>query len=221
MILTDEDIRSACAKPDGEISISPFDPTAVRPVAVNLRVGSQAATWSSNELTDVARKGLVKVQPGDFVTVTTLETIRLDDGHVGRFGLTSSCAGRGLVAMAEPRIEPGFHGRLAIGLTNLSMKPVALALKDSFLSVEFHRLGAPRSSPHARRRQNRMEAGADDIRAIMKQDYMSQAEIERTLEALVSATYGLKRSVNVRLPLTLVAFLTLFSGIVAGVAASF
>ena len=48
---------------------------------------------------------------------------------------------------------------------------------------------------------------------------MSQTEMMRTLEALVSTVDGLKQSVNLRLPLWLGIFLTLFSVIVACIVA--
>ena len=48
---------------------------------------------------------------------------------------------------------------------------------------------------------------------------MSQTETMRALEALVSTVDGLKQSVNMRLPLTLAGFLTLFSIIVACIVA--
>lgn len=219
MILTDNDIRAAQSTEDGGVSISPFDPAAVEPASYDLRVGSQAATSSSRKVTDLAKEGFVEVKPGDFVIVSTFETIRLDNRHVGRFGLTSSHARRGLIATAGPQIDPGFHGRLTIGLTNLSTKPIALAHKDAFLTVEFHRLEVPVDEPYSGKYQDRVELAPDDIRSVMEREYMSQSEMMRTLEALVTTVDGLKQSVNLRLPLTLAGFLTLFSIIVAFIVA--
>ena len=219
MILTDEDIRAACMSTDGGIAIDPFDATAVEPASYDLRVGTQAATSSSRKVTDLSKDGFVEVKPGDFVIVSTLETMRLDDMHVGRFGLTSSHARRGLIATAGPQIDPGFHGRLTIGLTNLSTKPIALAYKDPFLTVELHRLEKPVERPYSGQYQDRVELAPDDIRSVMEREYMSQTEMMRTLEALVTTVDGLKQSVNLRLPLTLAGFLTLFSIIVACIVA--
>ena len=64
-----------------------------------------------------------------------------------------------------------------------------------------------------------MELAHDDIQSVMEREYMSQTEMTRTLEALVSTVDGLKQSVNTRLPLTLAAFLTLFSVIMACIVA--
>ena len=219
MILTDEDIRTACSSADGGVRIDPFDATAVEPASYDLRVGRQAATSSSRKVTNLESDGFVEVKPGDFVIVSTLETIRLDASHVGRFGLTSSHARRGLIATAGPQIDPGFHGRLTIGLTNLSTKPITLAYKDSFLTVEFHRLEKPVEKPYSGQYQDRVELAPDDIRSVMEREYMSQTEMMRTLEALVSTVDGLKQSVNLRLPLWLGIFLTLFSVIVACIVA--
>lgn len=172
MILTDEDIRAACMASDGGVSIDPFDENAVEPASYDLRVGSQAASSSTRKVTNLAEVGFVEVKPGDFVIVSTLETIELDPSHVGRFGLTSSHARRGLIATTGPQIDPGFHGRLTIGLTNLSTKPIALAHKDSFLTVEFHRLDKPVAQPYSGLYQNRIELAPDDIQSVMEREYI-------------------------------------------------
>ena len=191
----------------------------MEPASYDLRVGAQAATSSSREVTNLATKGFVEVKPGDFVIVSTLETIQLDDRHVGRFGLTSSHARRGLIATVGPQIDPGFRGRLTIGLTNLSTKPITVAYRDAFLTVEFHRLDQPVERPYSGQYQNRVELAPEDIRSVMEREYMSQTEMMRTLEALVSTVDGLKQSVNLRLPLTLGGFLALFSIVAAVIVA--
>lgn len=218
MVLTEQDIRAASTQPDGSISISPFDPTSVKPASLTLHVGSRAVS-SANKLTDIARKELVKIRPGEFVTVTTLEAIRLDEWHAGRFSLASSYTRCGLVAAAGPRIEPGFDGRLGVSLTNLSMKPITLAHKSPFLNAEFHRLEKPGRKPYSRQHQNRAEMAPKDVRVAMERDYRSQTELMRTLETLVSTTYSLKQSVNVRLPLTVAALLALFGSTMASIVA--
>ena len=97
-----------------------------------------------------------------------------------------------------------------VGLTNLSAKPISLPYKDVFLTVEFHRLEQSAAAPYAGPYQGREELAPEDIRAVMEREYMSQTEMMRTLEALVSTVESLKQSVNWRLPLTLGLILTVF-----------
>ncbi|MYA15345.1 MAG: dCTP deaminase [Gammaproteobacteria bacterium] len=226
MVLTDQDIREEVTSPDGGIVIAPFDPDAVQPASYDLRVGGQAATSESRKVTDLASEGLVEIKPGDFAVVSTLEEIRLDDQHVGRFGLTSTHARSGLIATAGPQIDPGFHGRLTIGLTNLSTNAIPLVYKDPFLTVEFHRLGKRVAKPYTGRYQDRVALAPDDIRSVLDRQYTSQTDMMLTLQSLVRTVdslkdtiHGVEKSLNVRLPLWLAVFLVLFSGIVAAIVA--
>ena len=195
MILSDSEIREAITAPDGGVSIDPFDEAAVEPASYDLRVGPQAASSSTRKVTDLAAEGFMEIKPGDFVIVTTHEVLKLDDRHVGRFGLTSAHARRGLIATVGPQVDPGFHGRLTVGLTNLSTRAISLSYKDSFLTLEIHRLERPARRPYAGRYQGRVELAPDDIQAVMDREYMSQTDMMRTLEALVSTVESLKASV--------------------------
>ncbi|MCY3821354.1 MAG: dCTP deaminase [Gammaproteobacteria bacterium] len=209
MILNDTGIREAVT--NGSIEIDPFDDGAVEPASYDLHVGAQAASAASKRITDLRNRGFVQIRPGDFVIVTVHEALKLDDRHVGRFGLTSAHARRGLIATVGPQIDPGYHGRLTVGLTNLSSKAITLSHMDTFLSVEFHRLQAPASKPYSGRYQDRLQLAPDDISEVMEREYMSQTEMMRTLEALVSSVEGLKQVVNSRLPLIFGGFLALYS----------
>ena len=200
MVLSDRDIRSAQGK---GVTIDPFSDEFVQPASYDLRVGSQAACSSSKEVTDLTKKGFVEIKPGDFVIVITHESLKLDAQHVGRFGLTSTYARKGLIATVGAQIDPGFHGRLTVGLTNFSTKSLVLPHKDTFLTAEFHVLAQPVETPYSGPYQNRNELSPDDIKIVMEREYMSQTEMMRTLQALVTTVESLKQSINWRLPLLL------------------
>ena len=219
MILNDTDIRQAVA--DGRIKIEPFDDGAVEPASYDLHVGAQAASAASKEITNLSERGFVRIRPGDFVIVSTHEELTVDDCHVGRFGLTSAHARRGLIATVGPQIDPGYHGRMTVGLTNLSTKPITLSHMDTFLSVEFHRLQASASRPYSGRYQDQLQLTPDDISEVMEREYMSQTEMMRTLEALVSSVDGLKQVLNLRVPLVFGGFLALYTLIMAGIMSAF
>ena len=203
MILSDKDIRDAVATEHGGICIEPFSEQLVQPASYDLRVGNQAATTSNKKVTDLVKEGFVEIKPGDFVIVITYERLTLSARHVGRFGLTSTYARKGLIATVGPQIDPGFRGRLTVGLTNLSTKPIALPYKDVFLTVELHSLEQAVDTPYAGPYQERDELSPEDIRIVMEREYMSQTEMMRTLETLVASVDSLKQSISWRLPLTL------------------
>ena len=208
MILSDQDILATCKKGES-IAIEPFDEASIQPASYDLRVGDQAASSAEKELFDLTKTGFVEIKPGDFVIVLTHEKLMLDQQHVGRLGLTSLYARKGLLATVGPQVDPGFQGRLVIGLTNLSSKPIAVPHNDKFLTMEFHRLEKPSSSPYSGQYQGRDKLSPEDIRVVMEREYLSQTEIMRTLEALVSTVEGFKHTVSWRLPLVLGAIVTL------------
>jgi len=83
--------------------------------------------------------------------------------YVGRFGLRSKYARKGLIATTGPQIDPGYHGRLIIGMTNLSPKPVTLSFGDHLLSVEFHRLDEATTKTYCGPYQDRLTLGPEEI----------------------------------------------------------
>ena len=184
VIPTDQMIREVCAAAGGGLAIEPFSESLVQPASYDLRVGPQAASASDKRMTNLAAAGFVRIRPGDFVIVATHERLRLDSWHTARFGLTSAYARRGLIATLGAQIDPGFQGRLVVGLTNLSAKPISLPYKDLFLTVEFHRLEQSAAAPYAGPYQGREELAPEDIRAVMEREYMSQTEMMRTLRHL-------------------------------------
>lgn len=75
---------------------------------------------------DLRSAGYLSIERGDFAVVTVREEIALGPQHAGRFGLRSKYARKGLIATMGPQIDPGFHGRLILGLTNLTPKAITV-----------------------------------------------------------------------------------------------
>ena len=182
MILTDRQIREAHEK--GDIVIEPFDEGQIEPATYDLRVGEQGTTTSIKRLVNIRETGSLLLAPGDFAVVTVLETIKLGPQYAARFGLRSKFARKGLIATTGPQIDPGFYGRLIIGLTNLTPRSVSLPYKDDFISVEFHRLEEPVSKPYSGPYQGRTELGPEDIEAIMESEGMALSEVMTMLRSL-------------------------------------
>ena len=116
--------------------------------------------------------------------VTVLEEVRLGDRFAARFGLRSKFARKGLIATTGPQIDPGFHGRLIVGLTNLTPKPVTISYKDDFVSVEFHRLEQPVDKPYDGPYQGRLDLGAEEMEFITESEGMALSEVLTALRSL-------------------------------------
>lgn len=119
-----------------------------------------------------------------------MEELRLGAQYVGRFGLRSKYARKGLIATTGPQIDPGYHGKLILGVTNLTPRPISLPYKDDFVSVEFHRLEEPSTKPYIGPYQDKMELGAEEIEAITENEGMALSEVITTLRS-VSANVGI------------------------------
>lgn len=83
----------------------------------------------------------------------------------------------------------------------LSDRDIRAACSDESGGVE-----APYAGPY----QDREVLSPDDIRAAIEREYMSQTEMMRTLEALVTTVEGLKQSINWRLPLMISIIMAVF-----------
>jgi len=182
MILTDRQIREAYKA--GDIFIDPFKESQIQPATYDLRVGEQGATTSTKKLINIREQGYLLLRPGDFAIITVLEKLRLSSQYVGRFGLRSKYTRKGLSATTGPQIDPGYEGRLILGLTNLTPKSASLPYKDDIVSVEFHRLEEPSSKPYSGPYQHKFELGAEDIEIIVESEAMALSEVLTTLGSL-------------------------------------
>jgi len=195
MILNDHQIIEAHRR--GEIMIEPFLEGQVQGATYDLRVGEQGLTTSGKKLVNIRETGLITLQPGDFAIVTVLEIIRLDSRHVGRFGLRSKFARKGLSATTGPQIDPGYHGRLIIGLTNLSPKPITLSYGDDFISVEFHQLQEASTRAYSGPYQDKIALGPEEIETIAESESMALPEVITTLRSLSHNVGALTKEVKV------------------------
>lgn len=182
MILTDHDIEEACKKQG--IVIDPFESNQVQGATYDLRVGKQGATTSSKKIVNIEEDGYLLLKPGDFAIIVVLEKLRLSPQYVGRFGLRSKYARKGIIATTGPQIDPGYDGRLILGLTNLTPRAVSLPYKDDLVSVEFHRLEKPSTKPYSGPYQNKYELGPEDIESIVEAEAMTLSEVLTTLTSL-------------------------------------
>lgn len=124
------------------------------------------------------------LKPGDFAIIAVFETLHLSPQYAARFGLRSKYARKGVIATTGPQIDPGYRGRLILGLTNLTPKLVSLPYKDGLVSVEFHKLDRPCTNPYSGPYQDKIELGAEDIEMVVETEAMALSEVLTTLGSL-------------------------------------
>lgn len=194
MILGDHKITAAIER--GEIVIDPFDAGQIQPASYDLRVGHQGVTTSGKKVLDVKTQGYLALEPGDFAFVVTLESIQLDLRHTARLGLRSKYARKGLIATTGLQIDPGFHGRLMVGLSNLSPQVISMPYKDDFLSIEIHELEEPVKSAYQGPYSGRAELGPDEISSVVEGTGMAFSEVLNTVATLSKSTDQLNKTVD-------------------------
>jgi deoxycytidine triphosphate deaminase len=120
MILSDRDLREQLRS--GRLVVDPFDPDAVQPSSIDLRVGRQFRVFANSrypyidvrkpmddltELVEAFEDEPFILHPGEFVLATTLERVTLPDDVVGRLEGKSSLGRLGLLIHSSlPGSEP-------------------------------------------------------------------------------------------------------------------
>lgn len=195
MVLSDQQILKTAQSGVG-IEIDPFEKKQVQPASYDLRVGAQGITTSGKEVVDLKQRGFLVLEPGDFGVVITHEMISLDVNHTARIGLRSGLSRKGLIATTGPQIDPGFKGRLIVGLTNLTPNPVSLTFKDDFITVEFHRLDEPCKNPYNGPFQGQEGLRPSDIALVAEQKGMALSEMMGMLGSLSKNVHTLATEVK-------------------------
>src|SRR6266852_2992989 len=117
MPMSDVEIQTAIST--GGVSITPFDGKMLQPASYDLKVGKHAASVPKNGddgRIDLEKEGVLFIAPYAPAVIFTLEQLSLSTSYVGRFGLKSKLARRGITASVGLQIDPGFSGPLSVTL---------------------------------------------------------------------------------------------------------
>lgn len=227
MILTDADIKAALDAGDIEIAPpdQPYDENQIQPASIDLRVGDEGATTKTRARINIKERGLITLGPGDFAIIAILEHVKLGPQYVGRIGLRSKYARKGLMATTGPQIDPGFHGSIKVGLTNLTPKDVSLSHRDDILTLEIHRLDKPVQNPYSGEYQGQFGLSPKDLETVAEGEGMAFSEVLTTLRSLSANVSDLTEKMTDLTgqmktpPWMLPLILTLFFTVALGVAA--
>ena len=155
MVLSDRTIKEEIAK--GRIIIEPLTPGCIQPASVDLHLDKKLLVFKPqrypayidvrhsmehlNELVELDDDNAFFLNPGEFVLVSTLESITLPDDIVGRLEGKSSLGRIGLLVHSTAGyVDPGWHGHLTIELSNVAKLPITLYYKMKIGQISFIRL---------------------------------------------------------------------------------
>ena len=194
MILTDKQIKQA--RNAGTLSIEPFEDRCLSPASYDLRVGVEAFSSTRLERINLQEKGLIILEPGDFVVVVTLETLRLSLRHAGRIGIRSHFTRRGVIPLTGPQVDPGFEGPLHIGLFNVSPNDVVLPFQEPFCTLEFHELHEPAEKGYSGPYHQQRGITAREMEDLLGSRGMTFAEVLKVLGGLGADVKALTQNVR-------------------------
>lgn len=176
--------------------LAPFEENSLQPASYDLRVGDSAFASTTKHKIDLKQRGVVVIEPGEFIVVETLETVGLDRQTAGQLGLRSEYARKGLLMLSGPQIDPGFRGVLVVRLVNLAPTTVALPHKSPFLTAQFFRLAEPSAKPYEGPRQDQTGITDRDIQELTQTEALTLGGVVKTLGALAADVRELKGSIG-------------------------
>lgn len=167
-ILTDQDIVKAIKT--GRLKVKPYDPTAIQPGSLELRLGNEFRVFRFarkpiidtknrrpiEELTD-----LIKVKddegfyllPGELVLASTKESLELSSDLVGWLEGRSSYARLGIMVHATSGfMHPGSRGKQTLEISNMTNLPVIIYPNSRICQVVFEETISPAKIPYSKKK---------------------------------------------------------------------
>ena len=132
-VLSDTEIKRCV---EASQLISPFETGLLQGASYDMRLGKQYVKDGQSHSLEHGRRS-IELAPGEFALISTLEILKLPLNIVGRNGLMSPWARRGLVSIFSPQIDPGFEGVLFVPVFNAGDSPISITHEEPFCTVEF------------------------------------------------------------------------------------
>jgi dCTP deaminase len=178
MILVDHAIQESVRT--GKLTISNFENDCVQPASYDLRIGEMiyAPAQPDKPYNMAANGGAYRLPPYGAAVLTTFEDLRLPVNMLGRIGLKSGFARKGLLASTGPQIDPGFEGKLFISLFNLTAGAHVLKFKESFLTIEFHTLESTPDHAYSGPYQGKYTVGPEVLDSLVRLEGLTLSQMQ-------------------------------------------
>jgi dCTP deaminase len=120
----------------GLLTIQGYDAKSLQPASYDFRVGPQAAVTTASSPVDLRKQDLV-LEPYAGALVLVEETVTLSKRVLGRLGPHSNLFKHGVFGSIGPQIDPGYSGRMRVGLLNATEHAFLIRHKTPFITAEF------------------------------------------------------------------------------------
>lgn len=133
MVLNDSLIHRYCI----EGMVKPYEPKMVNPASLDLRWSGKYRLATPAGWGGVTEVDELKLQPGDFVLVDTLEYVTMPLNLCGNLMLKSSRGREGLEHLHAGFFDPGFSGTATLELINVAPWPVVIKKGQPIVQLVF------------------------------------------------------------------------------------
>lgn len=144
--------------------IKKADRKSVEPCSYDMKIGTIFRDGQIVNESHPKANEQVMVQPGEVISVFTLEELDLPNNIAATAFAMNSQSSRGLLVLNPGHIDPGFEGPLTVKALNLRKVPLALSRVDPIFTVVFERL------PEKTEKYNRNKSRKDLERKFNKGD---------------------------------------------------
>lgn len=132
-VLVDENIERLV---ETKQLIEEFEKDCLQGASYDMRIGVEYMKRGEVQRFTEERPSII-MEPGEFIILTTHESLNMPNNLVGHNGIQSTWAKRGIVSLFSPQIDPGFCGILIVPLFNAGDTPVSMRFKQPVFTVEF------------------------------------------------------------------------------------
>lgn len=163
MVLSDRTIKEELAK--GRLRIDPIDPDAdIQPASVDVHLDRAFRVFKVSgspyidlrkPMDDLTEEVTIDgdrpffIHPGEFVLASTLQVVTLPDDILAQVEGKSSLGRIGLLIHATAGfVDPGWHGKLTLELSNVAKMPIALYYGMKIGQLSFLRMSTPVDRPY-------------------------------------------------------------------------
>lgn len=122
---------------DDDILKQLSDNGAANPVAIDLRLGSEAFL-STKEIPiklDKEENEFITIKPGEFALLTTFEKLDLPKNIVALISMRFTFKREGLINVSGFHVDPGYKGRIIYSVYNAGPNPIMLKYKEKVFTI--------------------------------------------------------------------------------------
>jgi deoxycytidine triphosphate deaminase len=160
-ILTNVEIRTLVNQSN---LITGADEASFQPCSYDMRIGAIFRDGQVIDETHDRRNEQIRLDPGEVITMTTLEELNLPADIAGTAHAINAQSSEGLLVLNPGHIDPGYKGTLTVMAVNMRRVPYVISRKDKIFTVVLQRLPKAADPPYA----NKPGARADRERDLNK-----------------------------------------------------